>query len=925
MTSSRKWAARLLFVLLSTSLLLSPATGMSGTPEKANTQEPLAVSLFPAELGRNLTLPVIRGTLSWGLFCCTGDPAELGDKVELMLDLPDGFAVYCKTDEVVQNLRKDNRQVVTLDVTRTARRIKPDKVVRDAIVFVWLETDAPTTDDETVSFYLETNGKQYSHKQMKLRILPPMKERPETEFTFSFMWNLFDGNVPEPVWDKAYELFRKSGINVFPTGACPYEKLGPYGQYMERRYGEDGGKLWATVPASYMYGIPPEWNERYMSKHAFTNFVDDGAVAFERIDRGCLASSKDRLDFYLWDLERYHAGIRPHSEDPATVKQFAQWSRRDVETLTPDFIEQNCAEEFETFREWQLGQTIRNFADWVHSYSPSIQILLCAGSKIPNPGHEDQRWWADANVIPQPMIYSDTAAYERILAKDIKLLPDKPFTATFWNSALVTNGLPAAYGPKDMRQRLIITAALGARGVMHWPGVWVSQDAEYMWHYGKAMNEVAKVEDFYRDGVKVDDIVDVKGLPEMTERVSVGKKELVIETPSWGQHLSTYAHKKGVETLVTVLNRHPEKDAFVNISMPQCARERYSVCDAITGELIIPREDSQNWWQSQFQKGVIVKVASEDIRFVIISPRKLAMKTEGRIVAAAVEAEYAATCQRAAESGQSAATLEKDGIRIGYDDRYDDGDVRITASTPAQQLWFDESGGRIVGWAVGKDKPAWIEPNKDSGFAMDKIWWPKTAWVGRDDKGQYMLVDRKIDSGVARIKWERILTNPVMGSCTLYKTFVVHADKPLIDVEIEISGRGLLSPVDFSYWSQSQLLTGDVAARFEYQGPDGVVSVSPKRLQNVFVKPAAELSDSEAVPTVVDAADKVPTTQGWMQLAAAGQGRVRVTTEYADLGQLYRWAGTGGHVTMEWMSRKVHLEVGQSWRTHYTLSYLRGE
>ena len=881
-----------------------------------------AVSLFPAEMGREHTLPVISESLSWGIFWFSGDAAVLGDKVELVLDLPAGFEAYSRGDPQLQNVLKDDRQIVRMDVTKSARRIQPDKVVRDSITLVWLKTAAAPSDDETVRFHLETDGETYSPKEMKLRILPPFAERPEPEFVFTFIWNVFDGKVPEAVWEDAYQLFRNSGINMFPTGATAYEELGPYGQFMDRRYRSEGGKFWATVPSSYVYP-PKEWKQRYMSTTAFTHFVADGAMAFDRIDRGRLASSRDRLDAYLWDLERYHAGIRPHSEDPATVRQFAEWSGRDVADLTPEFIEQSCAEEFETFREWQFGQTIRNFADWVHSHNPEIQAVMCAGSRMPNPGHEDQRWWQDADVVCQPMIYSDLATYERILAKDMQLLPGRPFMSTFWNAASLVGELPAAYGPRNMRQRLIITAALGAIGVMHYPGAWLSHDAEYFWYYGKAMNEVAMAESFYRQGRKVDDIVSVKGLAELAERIPVGKKELVIETPNWRQQLSTYAHLNGVETLVTMLNRNPDKDAFVRVAMPECARERYSVCDAVTRERIVPDAGSRYWWQSQLQDGILVKVAAEDVRFVLISPRPFGFETAGQVVAAETEAQYAAACEAARASGKSAGVLTENGITIGYDDRHEDGNVQTMASTPAQQVWFDEVGGKIVGWTVGKDSPAWIEPQEDNGFALDRFWMPKAAWSGQDHLSRYELIGREIDGNVASVKWHRALGNSTLDGCTLTKTFVVHADEPVIDVEIEISARGVLLPVEFSYWSHSFFGTGETATRFEYEGPDGVVAVSSARLQNLFAQ-VAGLDASEAIPTIVDRAEKIPAAASWMSLAAPeGQGRVRVDVDQAALGQLYRWAGTGGRVTMEWMSRMVRLEVGEAWKARYSIRYLQ--
>ena len=898
-------------------VLLSVLAAICALPAPGATP---GVALFPAELGRKQTLPVISESLSWGLFWFSGDAAVLGDKVELVVDLPAGFAAYSRQDGQIKNVLADGRQVVRVDVTKAATRMQPDKMVRDAAVLVWLKTDAPPTDNEAVRFQLETGGEIYSPKEMKLRILPPFAGRPEPDFVFTFIWNLFDSKVPEPIWEDAYQLFRNSGINMFPTGATGHDRLGPYGQFMDGRYRSEGGKFWATVPSSYVYP-PKEWKDRYMSKTAFTHFVADGALAFERIDRGCLASAKDRLDAYLWDLERYHAGIRPHSEDPATVEQFAEWSGRDAAGLTPEFIEQECAEEFETFREWQFGQTIRNFADWVHSHNPDIQAVMCAGSRMPKPGSEDHRWWQDADVVAQPMIYSDLATYERILAKDMQLLPGKPFMSTFWNAGDVFGQLPAAYGPRDMRQRLVITAALGAIGVMHYPGAWLSSDAEYFWYYGKAMSEVAMAEGFYRQGHKVDDIVSVKGLAELTERVRVGKKELVLEMPNWRQQLSSYAHRKGVETLVTILNRNPDKDAFVRVALPECARERYSVCDAMTRERIVPDADSRYWWQSQVRRGILVKVAAGDIGFVLLSPRPFGFETGGPIVAAETEAQYAAASEAARASGRSVGVLEQGGVQIGYDDRYDDGNVQTMVSTPSQTVWFDEVGGKITGWTVGKDSPAWIEPDKHSGFALDKFWMPRAAWSGQDHLARYELTDRVIENGTARVKWQRVLGNPELDGCTLYKTFVIHAAEPVIDVEIEISARGALRPVAFSYWAHSFFGTGEVATRFEYQGPDGVVAVSSTRLQNLFAQ-VAGLDEAEAIPTIVDRAEEIPAAAGWMALAAPeGQGRVRFDVDEAALGQLYRWAGTGGRVTMEWMGRMVRLEVGKSWSARYSMGY----
>lgn len=122
-------------------------------------------------------------------------------------------------------------------------------------------------------------------------------------------------------------------------------------------------------------------------------------------------------------------------------------------------------------------------------------------------------------------------------------------------------------------------------------------------------------------------------------------------------------------------------------------------------------------------------------------------------------------------------------------------------------------------------------------------------------------------------------------------------------------------------------MTGDVPARFSYQGPTSAVYVRHDREQNVWVRPAsmpdAQLRTLSMVS--LDQYEKEPATQGWMELVAPGQGRVRIEANHADVGQLYRWAGTHGRLTMEWMSRIVHLEVGKSWRTRYTIRYVPGQ
>ncbi len=476
--------------------------------------------------------------------------------------------------------------------------------------------------------------------------------------------------------------------------------------------------------------------------------------------------------------------------------------------------------------------------------------------------------------------------------------------------------------PKTMSLHMLSAAALGAHGLIHWPDLHRGTDAEYLWHYGRASHEIAMAEDFYRNGVRVDDNVACKGMPETSSTSTVGKKTLVLESPQWPRYLLTYAHELGVERLVTVINTHRDKQAFVRVSIPECARARYSMCDAVTKERIVPAEGRRLWLQSELASGALVKVPSMGARMVRIAPREFPFATGEAIDASATHDAYEAVVRAAAGAQADGGVITEGRVSLTYDDPGEDGTVEHRVVTPAHEVWLDPRGV-LVGWRVTGREDDVLAAGGKNHAAMDLFWWPRDARHGGDENGDYELIERRVAGGRAVLTVRRFLTHPLLAGLVLTKTIRVHGDAPRIEIDIDIRNEGGLTAMDFAYWSNNLFRFGTPAARWEYPSGERVVAVTGnEKGRNVFVPAAGLPEDQRAVANaaVTQGVMDSPVTHGWMQTVDPASGeKVRLSVDFDELAQIYRWVSADGPNTMEWMSRRITLAPGVSWKTQFSL------
>ena len=130
----------------------------------------IEAAVFPAEFGRHNTLSCISGSISPATFQLCGDKAQLGEVVQLVIDLPRGFTVYSHTNTPLTQITEDNRTRITVDLTKqpSLKSIKAD--YGKPCELIWLETSLPASDNSTIRYHINHDGQVVSAKELKLQI-----------------------------------------------------------------------------------------------------------------------------------------------------------------------------------------------------------------------------------------------------------------------------------------------------------------------------------------------------------------------------------------------------------------------------------------------------------------------------------------------------------------------------------------------------------------------------------------------------------------------------------------------------------------------------------------------------------------------------------------------------------------------------------
>ncbi|NOY81663.1 MAG: hypothetical protein GXP31_11765 [Kiritimatiellaeota bacterium] len=870
-------------------------------------EDALTLRVYPAEYGRGGVVPLVRNAPSFMRVMLMGDRKRLGPGAEIQLDLPEGlgeFGLLERLGPITREKQPYTRFRIPLGAD-IAARLKA--TVSHCGLTIWLD---PKTVQDGAALYCRpvVAGKVLAETRVRLRVLQPLPVGPRPKrFHNFFCWGLF-GNVPKRLRGSVYDMVRNQmGVDIhLVSRAENSDWLG----YLRDRFAADGGRLWANIPGAYPKAMRRTGWE--------TEIVKTGKPFFAR-DAGYYRALAGKVSGVFWDWEPANAVRNPLWDDPATVNAFAEREGLDPKALTAPVLQRNgpLKQRFLEFRTWQLGQTMRLWAEYVHDIDPDWTVAICQGSGMPPERHVDYRAYADIpNLLHIPMIYTGSAmAFARNVSELREYLPEArimPMTST---GMVADSGWLMAKTPRAVYFDFITSALLGCAGCSHWPNLERGFDMEYVWETARAMRDIGAVESFLFDGERNPTGVDVRLLPEAEATIQTGRGTVRLISPQWERYALSFVYKLGRRTLVAVCNLHEVKPATVEVRVPRAAPSALFAHDPITGKVLAPSAGGA-WTAEQLRSGLYYEVPPRSLGMLVLGPERPAAPGGGRVSEQAVRKRYQAR-RRAAEASGDIRGLSKGGLEIGWADMDGDGNAEIRLASAGQELGFGPSGN-LWSWRVGKERRELVSRFDGGGACVDQFWWPEGARTSEDKTGEYELIAREIKGGRATLVFRRVLSHWALGGLVLEKAYSIPRDATRLDVRVTVRNESP-EPHEFSYWSHNCLDVGGTPSLLLRTSAGEKLFAGEKQPREIWARLAGL---SAAQQGLLRDTDLPELTASIFRLGSAAGPRIEIRTDPARFLQLYRWwdGTTSGRYTVEWMYRKQKLETHKSWSTTFSLT-----
>lgn len=119
------------------------------------------------------------------------------------------------------------------------------------------------------------------------------------------------------------------------------------------------------------------------------------------------------------------------------------------------------------------------------------------------------------------------------------------------------------YTPDRLYQNILAVAALGGKGICHWPDD--SMSAEYYQCFADAYGLIAQYEDVYFDGKRIDHEFTLTPQNTVTKTISDGMKTYMINFPDFKSSLRMTAHEYRGKYILTLFNYNETEAVIVQI------------------------------------------------------------------------------------------------------------------------------------------------------------------------------------------------------------------------------------------------------------------------------------------------------------------------------------------------------------------------
>lgn len=866
--------------------------------------DPLILRLYPAEFGRNNTLPLVRGAPNFARVMLMGDREQIKSSAELVLDLPEGAGDFGLLGTLTSVEREGHR------FTRFRMRLSPEtlrglqKTISHCSVTLWV--DAGTMADEgTVYYRAVVNGKELPEKEARVQVLPALPSGPRPRRFHGFIcWGLLP-DVPEQLRPAVYDVIRSMGVDhhlaaIEPTG---------WTKYLLDRLRADGGTLWANIPGQY--------EKATAGKGWETHIIAKGKSFFSDLDQGYFQRMAASVDGVFWDWEPENAMHNPLWDDPPTVAAFARKEGLDVGALTEERLKGELRDRLLKFRTWQLGEVVRLWADHIHELRPDLTIALCQGAGMPPDRYVDYKAYDDIpHLVHLPMIYTNSPMdFARNVAGMHEYLPKARLFPMTSSGMVADIGWLAAKSPRALYFDYVSSAMLGCIGCSHWPDLCRGFDMEYVWEISRAMRDIGCVEEFLFDGERNPKRTVVNPLPESEARIKTARGEVTISSPQWDRSALCSAYRLKQSTLVSVCNMHADKLATVKVCISDAKGAGWFVCDPVTKAALVPAS-GKVWKGSDLAKGILYEVPAASLGMLVVAQQPPSGGLKGETRESTVRRRFEARCAQAKAAGDITA-FRAGELEINWADMDGDGYAEIRMASKHQEIGIGPSGN-LWCWKASGRKEDLVNRFDGGGACQDQFWWPEAARTSEDKRGEYELVTREIKGGRATVAFRRALSHWSLGGLIIEKSYSFTEEGSGFEVRVTIRNESP-DPREFSYWSHNCLHVGGTPTLVFMTAEGQRVFRGYEQPREIWAPLAGIAPDQTELITEPSTATL---TECSFALGEPSSPHIEVKADASVL-QLYRWwDGTSqGRYTLEWMYQRQKLLSGQVWSTRFTMAW----
>ena len=655
----------------------------------------------------------------------------------------------------------------------------------------------------------------------------------------------------------------------------------PYGVYEEK--GEKH-RIWCYYCPTYLARRNTVFYENW-SKPAKTWWEYNGEPC-----KALNLPVQDVIDFEI----AMRDSIYDHCFCPRCIESFARRTKL-PKSLTPAKILADHKDQWATFRVWQNGEVLRT---WCHANKTASEnrirnLLMVCTQPSPPVGHDNlDLQQVDAFIDG----YQDEITCAGLLLHDhleeLRKYITKPCTI-YPNPC---SGLTVVTA-NDARLGMLASASSGAGGFM--TDQWFELTGRHIWNIIRARNEIATLEDFFYDGKRVDSLFDIEALPLESYWIELDDKNVLCQKRDASIYMRAKAHQLNGRYLIDLFNYDKRSDLFLKISGKDLPTGTYALYDPIGETQFLSGAERLLWAADEIGKGFVLKVPTEDVRFVVLEKTDAPMKLRQRLPLSVYEEEHR---RRAGIPLGTKPVLRKGDISIGWDDVEGKRRYELMVKTPSQTVWISPAfGSQIWRWQAGKEKReiADVSTYHAKGkygrtLGMDRF--SHWGW-GQAVIEPYELVSRTIEADRAVIVLKRdfaALDDPANG-VVLTKTYAVFSKSPIIQVNVEVTnGKDVAYTCDF------------YAPQWPYLGRAELDNLPLGQQKWTPMEPAKDDPDQSVGGVLCPATGEI--------LAA------KVNPE-----QLRGWYIGRAHEhppVFEWVYKPVELKLGETWSTEYRFVYL---